>query len=135
MCYHQTMRKFRFNKLIRDKIIKDMVRNGQSPVYRILDNDEYIEELKKKILEEAAEIPLEDGDEITEKLADIEEIIDVLLKALKVKKSQILALRKKKNLERGSFKKKIFVDTVDAPEDSKWLEYYLKFPQKYPEIK
>lgn len=129
------MRRFKFDKLIRDKILPNMIKNGQEPEWKKLNDQEFIQELKNKILEEVEEIPLEDGDSLPEKIADIEEIISALLKTIKIKRSEINKIRKIKNKERGGFKKRIYVKTAGGPDNSKWLEYYLKFPQKYPEIK
>ena len=42
------MRKFKFAKLVRDKIVKGIQEAGNKPVYHILSQEEYIEELKKK---------------------------------------------------------------------------------------
>lgn len=129
------MRKFKFAKLIRDKILDNMIKNGQGPMYKILNDEEYLKELKKKVLEEAQEVPLEDGESLADKIADIQEVIEALLKTAKIKSSEIIKIRRAKAKERGVFKKRIYVKNVSTPENSKWLKYYLKFPQKYPEIK
>ena len=41
-----------YNKLVRDRIPEVIIRNGKKFSTRILDNEEYIEELKKKSFEE-----------------------------------------------------------------------------------
>lgn len=129
------MRRFAFKKLVRDKIIDDMVKNGQNPKYEVLNDDEFITELKKKLLEEAEEFPKASGEEIEDELADIQEIIDSLIKTLKIKKSRLKAAQEQKIIKRGAFKKKIYVDYVEVIDDFKWLNYYLANPHKYPEIK
>lgn len=40
-----------YNKLVRDKIPNIIKNNGGEPYTRILSNDEYIENLKKKLIE------------------------------------------------------------------------------------
>ena len=129
------MRKFAFKKLVRDKIIDDMLKNGQNPKYRVLNDDEFLTELKKKLLEEAEELPKASDGEIEGELADIQEIIDNLIKTLKIKRPRLKAAQKQKVVKRGSFKKKIYVDYVEVIDDVKWLNYYLANPHKYPEIK
>ena len=45
-----------YNKLVRDKIPNIIKNNGGEPYTRILSNDEYIENLKKKLIEECNEV-------------------------------------------------------------------------------
>ena len=41
-----------YNKLVRDKIPEIMINKGCKPVTRILNDEDYLKELNKKILEE-----------------------------------------------------------------------------------
>lgn len=50
------MRKFKFAKLVRDKIPGNMKRDGQKAVVKVLADEDYLLELKRKILEEASEL-------------------------------------------------------------------------------
>lgn len=130
------VRKFKFEKLVRDKIVQGIVGVGNKPTFRSLLTDEYIEELKKKIVEEAMELnKVKEKKGILEELADIEEVVDNLLRALKVARYQINTLQRKKNAERGSFKKRHYVEEVEVEDGNEWLDYYLANPDKYPEIK
>ena len=130
------MRKFRFDKLVRDKIVDGIKEAGNIPHHTKLSNKAFVEELKKKILEEALEIPNTKGKtELVEELADLQELIDNLLDAIAVSKKELLIIQKDKNRKRGSFTKRIFIDYVEAKADSEWIKYYLKNPDKYPEIK
>ena len=45
----------KYNKLVRDKIPTIMLKDGQLPTTRILDDEEYIKELNKKLTEEVNE--------------------------------------------------------------------------------
>ena len=45
-----------YNKLVRDNIINIIKANGEMPIYRILENDEYWECLLKKDAEELLEV-------------------------------------------------------------------------------
>ena len=129
------MRKFKFAKLVRDKIVENITAGGNKLKWKILSQKEYLDELKNKILEEAEEIPKTDKKELVIELADIQEIIDNLLRTLKVNKREFTEIQRQKNKKAGSFKKRHYIDYAEVKEDSKWIEYYLKNPNKYPEIK
>lgn len=130
------VRIFRFGKLVRDNIVKGIIAVGNKPDFRTLMTDEYIEELKKKVLEEAAELPkARNKDEIIEEIADIEEAVETLLSMISVPRSKIKQLQREKNNKRGSFRKRYYIESVEVEPDSEWLKYYLDNPDKYPEIK
>lgn len=131
------MRKFKFSKLVRDKIVESVISVGNKPDWRVLSDKEFIQELKKKVVEEAREVPRTDNPkEVVGELADLQELIDNLLIAFKVSKKEFLEIQKKKNIERGSFKKKHYIEDVETEdEETKWVKYYLANPDKYPEIK
>ena len=129
------MRKFKFQKLVRDKIVEGITQAGNFPHWRILSDEEFVEELKKKVSEEAKEIPESKEEELVRELADLQEIIDNLLKELGVSKEEFANIQEKKNNKAGSFKDKHFIDYVETKEGSEWVEYYMASPEKYPEIK
>ena len=129
------MRRFKFSKLVRDKIVQSIIDAGNIPHWRTLTEDDYIQELKKKIGEEAKEILYAQGDDLVKELADVQEIIENLLNVLKVSKEQLSEVQKMRNEKDGSFKNRQYVDEVEAKIDSEWIRYYLKSPEKYPEIK
>ena len=61
-----------FNKLVRDKIPNKIESNGEVAITRILSDDEYKNELYKKLLEESHEVINSQGGEDTlEELADV----------------------------------------------------------------
>lgn len=131
------MRKFEFKKLVRDKIVEGIISVGNKPNWKTLSEEEFVIELKKKIVEEALEVPrTEDPTEVVKELADVQEIIDNLLETLKVSKEKFAQIQKKKNEYRGSFKKRQYIDTVETSDEAtKWVQYYLDNPDKYPEVK
>ena len=96
-----------YNKLVRDNIPEIMINNGARPVTKILEDKEYYEELKKKLLEETKEFL--ESDEIKE-IADIEEVILAILKCKNTSFEEIEKIRKEKVIKRGSFDKKIFLE-------------------------
>ncbi|OGM31960.1 hypothetical protein A2803_02630 [Candidatus Woesebacteria bacterium RIFCSPHIGHO2_01_FULL_44_21] len=129
------MRKFKFEKLVRDKIVDAIIANGNHPNWKTLSDKEYIDELKKKIIEEASELINSEGEELLKELVDIQEIIDNLLLALQVSKEKLLEVQNKKNQERGSFKKRQYIGTVEVKDDAPEIKSYLEHPDKYPEVK
>ena len=128
------MRRFKFEKLVRDKIVESIEGHGNVPHYRTLSDEEFAVELKKKLIEEAKELIEAQGDEIIKEIADIQEIIDNLLKTLDISKENLEFAQNVKNDKNGSLKKKHYIEYVDVKEGSPEIEYYLKFAEKYPEI-
>jgi len=98
-----------FNKLVRDKIPEIIKMNGESCDIQILSDEEYLNELNKKIQEELKEY-LESGD--VEELADIEEVLRAILDAKGVSYDEFEKIRQTKVDKRGAFKQKIFLKTT-----------------------
>lgn len=130
------MRKFKFSKLVRDKIVNQIISAGDKPNWKVLTEQEYIQKLKDKIVEESLEIPGSDNKEETIKeLADVQEIIDNLLDTLKISKKEFLKIQKEKNDKNGSFKMRHYIENVETTDIvTKWVQYYLDNPNKYPEL-
>ena len=103
------------NKLVRDRI-SDLIRSKGSsvPSIKILHNDaEFLEYLKKKIVEEANEVAETTDDEhLIEELADVYEVIDAICAHQQIPKEKVINKQKSKRKERGGFEKRIaFVDS------------------------
>ena len=126
------MRTFTMQKLVRDKILdKIEARNGKV-VSRTLSDNEFVSELKRKLSEEIEELNLKDTESAIDELADIQEIINELAKILKISPVKLSKTTREKRKKNGSFKKKIFIETVALQENDKWVKYYEK---KFKEIK
>ena len=70
--------KYIYNKLVRDKIPKNIISmKGKKCNYKILNNDEYLKELDKKLFEEAHEFIEEHS---IEELADLMEVLFAIMK-------------------------------------------------------
>jgi len=129
------MHQFKVAKLVRDKIAQRMIADEKAR-YRVLKETGFIKELKKKILEEAKELgTIKEKKRIIKELADIQEIIDTLSQALKSSKKEIKDKQREENKKSGSFKKRLYIETIELEDDHQWLDYYLTNPKKYPEIK
>lgn len=98
------------SKLVRDKIIEIKQKNGQNPEYDILKSVEYLQALKNKLVEESSEVAqTTTEEELLEELADLQEVMDCLLRQAKISKTQLKLAQIKKNEAKGSFKKRIFL--------------------------
>lgn len=100
----------RYNKLVRDKIIDIIETDGRIAKYRILDDNEYRQELNKKLQEEVKEY-LEDNN--VEELADIVEVIYGILNSMNVSIQEFEKVRINKQEKRGAFEKKIYLEEAE----------------------
>lgn len=99
-----------YNKLIRDRIPEITLADGWLSKTKILNKKEFVVELKKKILEEAKELNEgKDTKNLIEELADIQEIIDTILKEKSVKFAEFRKIQAQKRKKRGGFTKKLFL--------------------------
>jgi predicted house-cleaning noncanonical NTP pyrophosphatase (MazG superfamily) len=103
-----------YNKLVRDLIPEVIKGNGKQFSIRILENEEYIKELKNKIFEELNEyINAENDKEAIEELADLLEIIHALTACHGANIKIVEKVRQEKAKKRGGFKEKIFLIEVE----------------------
>lgn len=103
-----------YNKLVRDLIPNVIEKTGKKFSTRILDNDEYIKELKKKSFEELEEyVNTTNTEDSLEELADVLEIIHALAEYHGSSIEQVEEIRKQKAEKRGGFKDKIFLIEVE----------------------
>lgn len=99
-----------YNKLVRDKITDIIEEDGRIAKYRILDENEYRQELNKKLQEEVKEY-LEDNN--VEELADIVEVIYGILNSMDVSIKEFEKIRINKQEKRGAFEKKIYLEEAE----------------------
>ncbi|MFP7296983.1 phosphoribosyl-ATP pyrophosphohydrolase [Neobacillus niacini] len=103
-----------YNKLVRDRIPEVIEKTGKKFTTRILENEEYIKELKTKSFEELNEyIDTENDKDAVEELADLLEIIHALAECHGANIDQVEQVRKEKAEKRGGFKDKIFLIEVE----------------------
>lgn len=102
------------NKLVRDRIPEIIESTGKQFSTRIMENDEYIKELKKKSFEELEEyINAENDPDAIEELADLLEIIHALAECHGSSIEKVEEVRQKKAEKRGGFKEKILLIEVE----------------------
>lgn len=100
----------KYHKLVRDKIPEIIETSGKSSITKILSDEEFKVELKKKAQEELKEYLEATTDlESIEELADLLEIIHSLASTHGTTIEEIEKVRDKKAVERGGFNNKIFL--------------------------
>jgi predicted house-cleaning noncanonical NTP pyrophosphatase (MazG superfamily) len=108
------MPKIIYKKLIRDKIPEIIKTAGKTPAVTVLGEKDFKKFLKIKMVEEAEElVEAESRDDILNELCDVEELVLAIVKNFGFSSSELEKAREKKNLERGGFEKKLFLEYVD----------------------
>lgn len=98
------------NKLVRDKIPEIIEASGKTCKTRILSQNEYLEALDQKLIEELAEYQ---ESKALEELADLLEVMEATVKARGYTWQQLLELKKAKKATRGGFEEKILLLEVE----------------------
>jgi predicted house-cleaning noncanonical NTP pyrophosphatase (MazG superfamily) len=99
-----------YNKAVRDKIPEIIESSGNTCNVKILDDDGFLAEMEKKLVEELKEYQ---ESKSVEELADILDVIDRIseLKGVNLDK-----IRKEKTEKRGGFDKNLFLIDTDKNE-------------------
>ena len=155
------MRIFRFDKLVRDNIVPEMEDEGSVVKWRKLDNDEFAEELVRKLKEELDELDEEVGNDRErdiKELADVAEVYEIAWDILdrdenyeifeaamvelekgidmwEIDPQELLDAKEAKIERMGGFVNKIYIETVSVEDLNPWIKRYLESPDKYPEVK
>lgn len=95
-----------YNKLVRDKIPEIIESSGKKCEIEILNDEQYLEYLNKKIMEEVKEY-LKSGE--IEELADLEEVLRAILITKNVTHEKFEKIRIAKINKRGAFEKKLLL--------------------------
>lgn len=101
-----------YNKLVRDHIPQIIKNDGQTPITRTLNIDEYKKALLDKLVEESKELQ-ESGGDIGER-ADIGEVLRAIDAIFGLDSDAIELERTKKSNKRGGFEKRIFLENVQT---------------------
>ena len=119
------MRKYPFNKLIRSKLPARMIEEGVVVNAQKLEVQEYIIQLKQKIIEEAKEVSeAESREELITELADVLEVIYALAEATAISEAEIEQARIEKREINGHFKPEHYIHYIQVASDNhKVIEY------------
>lgn len=107
------MRRVTYNKLVRDRIPEIIAAAGHHPKTRILDDAEYISELRRKLVEEVEEFNTSND---TDELVDILEVIYAIASQMGIDRTLLDELRRSKKDERGGFEAKVFLISTESRE-------------------
>lgn len=125
--------RFRVQKLIRDRLPAIMRADGLTVFDRRLDDAEFVQALRDKLIEEAHEArEASSASELTGELADVLEVVHAMAAAHGLSMSEIEAKRLAKRSERGGFDDRVFNAAVEAPDGLPAADYYLARPEQYP---
>lgn len=98
-----------YHKLVRDKIPAIIKANGGQLRSRVLSEAEYLPALIEKLGEEYEEFK---QDQNIEELADLQEVLLALCRALDITPADVERARVQKAERRGAFSKQIYLETV-----------------------
>lgn len=128
-------RKFKQEKLWRDKAVDLLTQMGSKIHWVRLEEEQFEEQLRIKLLEEAAEVSnAKNKENLLEELADLLEVISAFCELHEVTLQDITKLQEKKRRERGGFQGRKFVSVAEHPIGSFGEKYCLNDQDKYPEI-
>ena len=83
---------------------------------RVLTDDEFVGELKKRLIEEAWEAHYADGMALVEECADIFEVMAWMMRARGIDPNEVFAIAENRRSERGGFSEKAFLIAVEEVE-------------------
>lgn len=129
---------FRVDKLIRDKL-PDIVKTEEETSLdcRVLNDIDYQNALKNKLIEESFEVRSADTrEDMIDELADVMEVFQSIADSFSLSFEEIVQRQNARKMERGGFSGKIYCHSVSVSEKNpKRLNYYKDRPDQYPEIK
>lgn len=100
-----------YNKLVRDNIPNIIENDGETPITKILSDDEYRVQLHKKLLEECNElISAKTSDNIIEEASDVYEVLKAISELEGRNIDTVIEFSNQKREKRGGFTKKIFLE-------------------------
>lgn len=102
-----------YQKLVRDKIPDIIKSNGEEAITRILSDEEYLIELKKKLKEETEEVISSNEENRLEELADLLEVMIAIANTDNKKLEDIIDACNQKREKRGGFSRKLYLEGVN----------------------
>lgn len=99
-----------YNKLVRDRIIEIIWKDGKIPEFEVVSEERCKELLVEKLQEEMQEF-LESG-EIVE-LADMLEVMEAYAEMCGVSWSELMEMKREKAERRGGFRERLFLKWVE----------------------
>lgn len=108
------MKRVVHNKLVRDRIPEIVAAAEDRPTTRVLDEAEYIRELRRKLMEEVEEFNISDD---AEELVDILEVVYAIASRMGIDPIVLDKMRNAKKEKRGGFEAKVFLIHTESAEE------------------
>jgi predicted house-cleaning noncanonical NTP pyrophosphatase (MazG superfamily) len=126
---------FQTNLLIRDNRLEQFEQQGCKVQWHTLSDEDLSNQLRGKLMEEATEAALAaDAGDMLKEFADLAEVMDTLATLNGLSFHDILEAKAKRRAALGGFEKRIFSQSINAPEGSETAAYHRQYPDKYPEL-
>lgn len=105
-----------YNKLVRDRIPEIIAKDGSISKTRALDDQEYRQELLKKLKEEVLEVveAKDDKKELAKEIGDVLEVLDYIMKTFEIDTDEVVAVKAERKQSRGGFDDRIFLEYTDS---------------------
>lgn len=111
ICFRRCFMRYTYSKLVRDNIPTIINHcEGRKANWHILDEELFLEELNKKLIEESHEFVEENA---VEELADVMEVLETIMKQKNITWQEVRKVQDAKRLKNGGFQDKIFLDYVE----------------------
>lgn len=103
-----------YNKLVRDKILEIIGKDGLAYNARVLEPSEHLTEIKKKLFEEVREFEeTATREDALEEMADVLELLHAALKVYGADFEELEAVRVRKREKRGGFDEGLYLMDVE----------------------
>lgn len=118
----EKIRKINYNKLIRDNVI-NIIKNDPKVLnvnyFNLSEDHLYAPTLVDKLIEESNELfdALYNKDKMLEEISDIEEVLDSIKLFFNISNRELNEIKNKKREDKGSFKNRIFLQSVEEKKD------------------
>ena len=96
-----------YNKLIRDRIPEIIKAAGKQYEAVLMTDDEYVQALRSKLVEEAQEVKEAAENDLINELADLQEVMTALMMAYSINQAQVREAQDARRNERGGFEKRL----------------------------
>lgn len=95
------------NKLVRDRIADIICQSGKQCEVAVMPEAEFRQALREKLLEEAGEVAAASSENLVSELADLQEVIDALLRVYGIEREAVVKEQRRKRTERGGFEQRL----------------------------
>jgi len=130
-----TLHRFKVDKLIRNIVSENLSRSGILVRTKEVSDVEFVESLKRKLVEESKEVLVaKDQEELIEEIGDVLQVMKTLCQSINISFEAVEKSREAKEKRSGTFDKKTYCTIIDVPKSHPNYVYYKGRPEDYPEI-